>query len=155
VTSPHADSTSPAAEASGRRDVDVVRAMLLAGNAGDVEAFLACVHPDVEWHSAGLFIHPAKAWHGRDEMRGAMEQRLEHYRGHPQVTLTEVECVGSVVLVVGTVAIPAARQPVVLPGAFIFEVLDGQVHRAQAFTNERRARADWSRRTRGGGPPSA
>lgn len=130
---------------------DVVRQALLASNRGDVDAFLECLHADVEWESAGLFLHPAKVWRGHEDLRRGMEARVERHRGDPQVTLTELASSGPYVLVVGTLSIPLARPPVNLPESWIFELRDGRVARVQIFLNERGARAEWARRAEGMG----
>ncbi|MDQ3632064.1 MAG: nuclear transport factor 2 family protein [Actinomycetota bacterium] len=134
-------------------NADRVRHMLLASNVGDVDAFLDRVHPEVEWHSVGLFLHPAQIWRGHADLRRGMEWRVEHHRGHPQVTLREVSESGDVVLVVGAIAVPTSRRPAILPVAWTFRMVDDKVSRAHTFTTEQLARVEWAILTRDGDRP--
>ena len=125
-------------------NADVVRRLLLASNLGDVDTFLDCLCRDVEWHSVGLFLHPAQVWRGHAALCRGMNQRVEHHRGHPQVTLREVTASADLVLVVGAIAIPASRRPAILPVAWTFGMSDGKVLHAHTFTTEQAARAEWA-----------
>ncbi len=124
-------------------NADVVRHMLVMSNIGDVDGFLDCVHRDVEWHSVGLFLHPAQLWRGHAALRRGIERRVEHHRGHPQVTLREVTESGDLVFVVGAITVPAARRPAILPVAWTFLMEAGKVSRARTFTTEQLARLEW------------
>lgn len=131
---------------SGAPNEDVVRRVLLASNRGDVEEFLGLLHPEVEWHSVGLFLHPARAWRGRDALRAGMRDRVAHHGGHPQVTLQELISEGERVFAAAAVAIPAARRPMMLPIAWIFELREGKVTRVETFASASLGRQEWQRR---------
>jgi ketosteroid isomerase-like protein len=130
---------------------DLVRRALLASNRGDIEEFLACLHPEVEWRSSGIFLHPERTWQGRLAIREGLRRGAELRGGHPHVTLREIQAREELVLVLGAVSVPAARRPVLLPSAWIFEVRDGMAARVEAFTSEQAARAAWQRRRDGSG----
>lgn len=125
-------------------NTEAVRELLLASNRGDVDAFVDHLHPEVEWQSVGLFLHPAQLWRGHAALRRGMDARTAHHGGHPQVTLRELAERGDRVLAVAAIAIPRARRPAILPVAWIFELSDRLVLRARTFTTEQHARAEWA-----------
>lgn len=125
-------------------NADSVRRLLLASNVGDIDAFLDRLHPDIEWHSVGLFLHPAQVWRGHAALRRGMQQRVERYRGHPQVILREVTESDDHVLVVGAIAIPTSHRPGILPVAWLFGMSDRKVVHARTFTVEQTARVEWA-----------
>lgn len=124
-------------------NADVVRRLLLASNSGDADAFVEHLHPDVEWHSVGLFLHPARVWRGHAALRRGLADRVEHHRGHPVITLREVTDEGDRVLVIGAIAVPASRRPAILPIAWIFDLRDGLVWRTRTFGDDDLAREKW------------
>lgn len=123
---------------------DVARAAFLASNRGDRDAFLACLHPDVEWQSLGIFLRPARVWRGHTEIRTAFEGRGGR---HPRVTLTSITSEGDLVLVTAALQDPDGDT---LPEAWILELRDGLVHRVSAYTILDAARAHWRLRTQTG-----
>ena len=123
----------------------MVRQALLANNRGDIDGFLEHLSEDVEWHSLGLFLHPAQVWHGREGVRTGLLQAQRHRGGPEHVTLRELEASGDEVLALGVVSVPTARRPVMLPVAWVFEVRDGLVRSVETFRSERTASALWRR----------
>ena len=126
-------------------DADVARTAFLACNGGDVQGFLSCLDPQVEWHSAGLFLHPAQAFLGRLAVKEGLNATAEHRGGRPRVTLRELTAAGGLVFVAGTVSIPSGRQPVTLPIAWVMEVRDGLIVHVQTFSAEEHARTELDR----------
>ena len=122
---------------------NLIRSAFLASNRGDVEAFLRCLHTDVAWQSAGLFLYPAKIWHGHDELRQGFARRVERFGRHPRVTLTDIRYHQPLALVSGTLELPDSR----LPETWIVTMRDGLMFRVDAFTSQSGGRHEWRRRT--------
>jgi ketosteroid isomerase-like protein len=51
------------------RNIDVMRRGFAAWNAGDIDAALELMHPDVEWHTAGLMPDVDDVYRGREGVR--------------------------------------------------------------------------------------
>ena len=114
---------------------ELVRAVFLASNRGDVEAIVERLHPQVEWESVGVFLHPAGVARGRDAVRSGLHKRADHYGAHPRVTLTDIREEGSRVYVQGILDAPGGGR---LPETWICEFRDDHIFRVSAVTGPRR-----------------
>ena len=130
-------------------DVDVVRRAFVASNIGDLDTFLAMLAPDVEWQSAGLFLHPAGTYHGPGAVVQALTAASEGREGLPHVTLRGLDATAGAVLVAATVSAPSNRRRVTLPIALVIDVREGLIKRVRTFRAEGHARAEFRRITAG------
>jgi ketosteroid isomerase-like protein len=67
-----------------RPNVDTVRAILEAFNAGDMNGFLALCAPDIEWDLSQRLVDPEK-YHGHDGVKRFFEQQLEAWEELPRM----------------------------------------------------------------------
>lgn len=125
-------------------DADVVRRALLANNVDDVDGFLAALAEEVEWRSVGVFLHPARLWRGRAEVRRGLLAWREEHGGLGHVTLRELQARHGVVLAVAAVSVQAGRRSTSVPVAWVFEIEDRVAARVHGYRNETAARAAWA-----------
>ena len=114
---------------------EVVRAVFLASNRGDVEAVVERLHPQVEWESVGVFLYPAGVARGREAVRTGLLKRAEHFGDHPRVTLTDIRRDGEHVLVEGILDAPGGTR---MPETWICEVRGEHLVRVSVATGPRR-----------------
>ena len=125
---------------------DVVREALLAVNREDEEAFLARLHPDIEWRSNILGLVPAEVWRGRDAVRAGRDAVAADGR-HVWTTLHDVREQGDQVLVLGVVTSETPhRGQSQVPISWIWTVRDGLAVRVESFRSRAAAEAAFAAR---------
>ena len=63
-----------------REPLETVRAMYAAWNADEWEAARACLHPEVEWRTSGLFPGFEPVYHGHDGVRAFWDSMKEAWK---------------------------------------------------------------------------
>jgi len=119
-----------------------VRAAYDAFNRGDVEAALAHLHDDVEWHMSGEIVGTEDSYHGHDGVRRWWLEFMEPFEALAIEPEEIVEFDDARVLV--RVRLRArGRQgiEVDLPVSHLYEFRDGKVARVQAFRDHDEALA--------------
>jgi ketosteroid isomerase-like protein len=136
---------------SEEEQAEVVRRALLAINREDEEAFLAMLHPDVEWHSNTAGLMPTDVWQGRDAVREGRQLAAAGGR-HVRTTLQEIRVAGDQVLVLGVVTSETPhRGHVMLPISWIWTIREGLALRVESFRSRFSAEAAFENRMRAGG----
>ena len=124
---------------------ETVRRSLLAINRGDEEAFLASLHPDVEWHSHVEGLLPADVWHGRERVREG--RSASDAARHVSTTLHGIVTAGDQVLVLGVVTSQTPhRGQMSSPIYWLWTVRDGLAVRVESFRSRTAAEAAFAGR---------
>ena len=118
---------------------ELVRAVLLAMNRGDDDAFRAALHDDVDWDAgSNAFGLPERLYTADDVVRAAADARER--AGRFTAILHEVRERGDDVLVIGVLA-----GNVTMPRAWIWTIRDGKAARVRAFGSRSSALEAWER----------
>jgi hypothetical protein len=114
----------------------LVQRWIEAHNDRDIEAMLACVAEDFEFHPL-RFVEGAKtSFVGRDELRLWFSRLKQGGSGH-ELHLSQLEERGpNEVLVVGTIQLPGSSSAADFYG--VYEVSDGLIRRATHYISDRR-----------------
>jgi ketosteroid isomerase-like protein len=127
-------------------NVDIVRAAILAQNAGDDETLLAAIDSAVEWHTEGVAGPEAPPVLGREALR-SMLQDARREVGEVRVTMHEIQEAGDAVLVIGTVSTGNGMR---MPRAWIWQLRDGLAVRVESYLGRDQALRVWEKLRRGG-----
>jgi ketosteroid isomerase-like protein len=120
-------------------EVAVVQSLLSAWARNDVVAMLRFLHPEVEWRPSRASESWARLYRGHAAVQ-EWTQELSRRTVDVRVVPERVEPVGSLVGVYGELVGTRAGEP--MPPkrlAWVFEVQDGLVTRAEGFDDERDA----------------
>ena len=127
-------------------NADIVRALILAQNAGDDDTLRDHLHPSIEFQtSAGVDGTPAVI-RGRDALLDVVAQGRKQ-EGSFQITLHEVETEGDHVFVVGTVAGDRGMR---IPRSWIYRLEDGKIVAMESFAARAAAQRAWASLARPG-----
>ncbi|HZT90882.1 MAG TPA: nuclear transport factor 2 family protein [Gaiellaceae bacterium] len=117
------------------RPIDVVRRSYDAFSRGDLDAVLADLHPDIEWHQAQGLPHGG-LYHGRDEVRRNIFEPL-HADWWEWFTATPHEFIdgGDQVVVIGRYegAAKATGKPLDVPFVHVWTLADGLATRFRQY----------------------
>jgi ketosteroid isomerase-like protein len=122
-------------------DVETVRSVIDAWNQGDLDAFLAKVHPDGEWRPVlAVGVEGSTAgYRGHDEIRHFWHEFHEMFDQF-SVEIQEACVVGRSVLVLGHIHGRAhSGVPIDTPYAAVFEMRDGKCFATSEFLSHGRA----------------
>ena len=117
-------------------NVEVVRSLYRALEAGDVDAFIDCLDPDVEWMDLAFGPWPGKHI-GLEEMRDWFEIQMRHISEGTQVRVPfdEVRTAGDKVIVTGRGAELADEGGEPRQAAWLFTIRDRKVRAMIAYAN--------------------
>ena len=122
-------------------NADLVRAAILAQNAGDDETLLAALDPEIEWHTEATDGTEDPVVRGREALRARVVDAREQV-GDLRITLHELQESGDAVLVVGTIS---AANGLNMPRAWIWRLRDGLAYRVDSFPGRESAQRAWQR----------
>jgi ketosteroid isomerase-like protein len=122
-------------------NADLVRAAILAQNAGDDDALLGAMAPDIEWHTDVTGTGDEVVVRGREAMRELVGDARRQV-GELRVTLHELEESGDAVFVAGTIS---AANGLNMPRAWIWRLRDGLAYRVDSFPGRDVAQRAWQR----------
>ena len=78
-------------EAMSQENIEIVREAVVAMNRRDVDAFLACLHPDVDWVESGDVFPGLRGIHrGRAEVRRWAEEAVLEPWEHFHIEIEEI-----------------------------------------------------------------
>lgn len=117
---------------------DVVRNAILAQNAGDDDAMLASMHPEVVWKS-----DTSGTLRGRDALRELLADARQQI-GDVRITLHELHERPDAVLVIGTVS---AENGLNMPRAWIWQLSGGLAVRVDSYPGRVEALHAWEQLT--------
>jgi ketosteroid isomerase-like protein len=125
-------------------NVETVKRVQEAWKADDLDAFLAEVHPDLEWHPS---LEPAlegqaMTYTGHQGARRAWrEYRGQVFAAAPDVRIEEIRDLGESVLLLGRLAVIGGTTPIELDTEFgqLFTFRDGKVVGAHDYLSHREA----------------
>jgi ketosteroid isomerase-like protein len=138
-----------------QENVEILREAIEAINAGDLDAAIDGVHPDIEWQTLDLFPDSA-TYRGPEAVKGFFQTWLDTFEGF-RLHLGECVPVGEH-LILATLRVRGkgvgSGAGVESPEFFqLFEFRDGQVIRTQMFQTEKEALEAAGRRSSGGEMP--
>jgi ketosteroid isomerase-like protein len=124
--------------------IEVVLRNLDAWHRGDLDAWLAMAHPEVEWYSevARRVEGSEVVYRGHDGLRGYWDEWRSVW--DVDVEVEETRDLGDRVLVLGRVHAQGEASGVGLEGpiAFLFELEDGLIRRGRAYFDTDQALRD-------------
>ena len=120
-----------------RDDLAVVSRMFGCWGADDLEGILACVHPEIEWHST----LDSCVYRGYDGVREVFDRWRTHGEQLEVPLQRAVEVAPGRILAVGRVRVMrSGRGMADSPGIWLLDLEGGLIKRAEAFQSEREAR---------------
>ena len=127
-----------------QENVETVRRVQRAWREDDLDAFLAEVHPEIEWHPS---LEPAlegqaMTYAGHEGVRRAWrEYRGQVFAAAPTVHVDEIRDLGESVLLLGRLAVIGGTTPIELDTEFgqLFEFRDRKIVRTRDYLSHREA----------------
>jgi ketosteroid isomerase-like protein len=84
------------------RNVEPVRTAVEALNSRDIDTFVGCLHPDVEWEeTADAFPGLSGTYRGPEEVRGWAEQAVVEFWAELEMQIEELTRVGGSAVLLG------------------------------------------------------
>ena len=124
-----------------QENVRIARKSIETLSEGDIDAFVALLHPDVEWDDSNGFPDVRGIYRGRAQVRSWWERFWEAWESfHPEFEEVTEGADGRVVLqVLGTARGRASGAEAGLRGWFVVQVADGMITKRQLFWNRAEA----------------
>jgi ketosteroid isomerase-like protein len=123
-----------------QEDVEIVRRSWEALNRGDLDAFIDCFDPDIEWHDLPNYPGAGSHW-GRRAFRRHVEGFVDAW-GKVSVEIEEIvqsgDCVVARIRYIGTGKESGASVETPPSGA-IYEVREGRILRVRQFAEHQQA----------------
>ena len=121
--------------------VDAVRRMLDAWNRGEIDAWLGCAHPEIEWSSeiARRMQGAEPVYRGRAGMRRYWDEH--HSVWDLTIEASEIRDLGDTVLALGRMRARGKTSGVDLdePVAYVWELDGGLIRRVRAYLDPSQA----------------
>jgi ketosteroid isomerase-like protein len=123
-------------------NVEIVQRALEAYSRGDLEAMLAHLDPDVEWHSAIVGGAEGNTYYGHEGFRSWFVEQFESF-DELRTELSEFRDLGDRVIAFGRVHARGRESGVEIdsPTGWVFTVRRGKLARAEGFLSRERALA--------------